>query len=132
MNTDNKDQTMQDWRCSYLRPRIVRKRIGADNQSDADKYNNQTKPTVTTIGGLVTLDANTEAAGDHHVDDDRQVEERDLLQRHERLEARLRVLGKPLHDLGADRSHQVMERTQKDAGVEAGSAIRCCSSPAVD
>jgi hypothetical protein len=49
---------------------IVRKRIGADNQSDADKYNNQTKPTVTTIGGLVTLDANTEAAGDHHVESD--------------------------------------------------------------
>src|SRR6202166_3074996 len=36
---------------------VVRKRVGADNQNDADKYNNQTKPTLTAIGGLVTLDA---------------------------------------------------------------------------
>jgi hypothetical protein len=47
---------------------VVRKRIGADNQSDADKYNSETKPTITTIGGLVTLNANVEAAGDHPVE----------------------------------------------------------------
>jgi hypothetical protein len=45
----------------------VRKRVGADNQSDADKYNGQTKPTITTTGNLVTLDAKTNAAGDHPV-----------------------------------------------------------------
>jgi hypothetical protein len=46
---------------------VVRKRIGADNQYDANKYNDQSKPTLTTIGGLVTLDAKTEGAGDHPV-----------------------------------------------------------------
>ena len=46
---------------------VVRKRIGAENQGDADKYNNQTKPTITAIGGLVTIDAKAEAAGDHPV-----------------------------------------------------------------
>ena len=49
---------------------IVRKRVGADNQNDANKYNEQTKPTVTTIGGLVTLDAKADAAGDHPVTTD--------------------------------------------------------------
>src|SRR5271166_5382444 len=49
---------------------VVRKRVGADHQADADKYNNQTKPTITTLGGLVTLDAKAEAAGDHPVETD--------------------------------------------------------------
>jgi DUF4097 and DUF4098 domain-containing protein YvlB len=49
---------------------VVRKRVGADNQEDADKYNGETKPTITTIGGLVTLDAKAEAAGDHPVESD--------------------------------------------------------------
>jgi len=49
---------------------VVHKRIGADNQSDADKYNRETKPTITTIGGLVTLDAKVQAAGDHGVETD--------------------------------------------------------------
>jgi hypothetical protein len=49
---------------------VVRKRIGAENQSDADKYNGETKPTITTIGGLVTVDAKVEAAGDHPVETD--------------------------------------------------------------
>lgn len=48
----------------------VRKRIGADNQSDADKYNANTKPTITVIGGLVTVDAKVEGAGDHPVETD--------------------------------------------------------------
>src|ERR1700682_717742 len=46
---------------------VVRKRIGASNQDDANKYNEQTKPTLTTIGGLVTLEAKVEGAGDHPV-----------------------------------------------------------------
>jgi DUF4097 and DUF4098 domain-containing protein YvlB len=46
---------------------VVRKRIGAANQDDANKYNEETKPTLTTIGGLVTLEAKVEGAGDHPV-----------------------------------------------------------------
>ena len=46
---------------------VVRKRIGADSQSDADDYNRKTKPTITATGGQVTLDARAEAAGDHAV-----------------------------------------------------------------
>jgi len=49
---------------------VVRKRVGADNQSDADKYDRETKPAITVIGGLVTLDAKAEAAGDHPVETD--------------------------------------------------------------
>ena len=48
----------------------VRKRVGADGQSDADKYNQATKPALTTTGGLVTLDAKTQAAGNHSVQSD--------------------------------------------------------------
>ncbi|HTW57830.1 MAG TPA: DUF4097 family beta strand repeat-containing protein [Terriglobales bacterium] len=49
---------------------VIRKRIGAESQSDADKYNGETKPAITTIGGLVTLDAKVEGAGDHPVETD--------------------------------------------------------------
>ena len=41
---------------------VVRKRVGAENQTDADKYNGETKPIITAIGGLVTVDARAEAA----------------------------------------------------------------------
>jgi hypothetical protein len=46
---------------------VVRKRIGADNQTDANKYNDATKPVLTTVGSIVTLDAKVDAAGDHPV-----------------------------------------------------------------
>lgn len=49
---------------------VVRKRVGADSQDDANKYDSKTKPTITTIGGLVTVDARTDAAGDHPVEAD--------------------------------------------------------------
>jgi hypothetical protein len=49
---------------------VVRKRVGADNQNDADRYNSQTRPTITAIGGLVTINANVEAAGDHPIETD--------------------------------------------------------------
>src|SRR5947209_8243313 len=49
---------------------VVRKRVGAENQGNADKYNTETKPAITTIGGLVTVDAKAEAAGDHPVETD--------------------------------------------------------------
>jgi len=48
----------------------VRKRIGAENQSDANKYDAETKPTITATGGLLTLDARTQGAGDHAVQSD--------------------------------------------------------------
>ena len=49
---------------------VVRKRVGAENQADADKYNGETKPTITTTGNLITLDARVEGAGDHPVETD--------------------------------------------------------------
>jgi len=49
---------------------VIRKRVGAQSQSDADKYNGHTKPTLTTSGGLLTLDAKTQAAGDHSIQSD--------------------------------------------------------------
>ena len=49
---------------------VVRKRVAADNQTSADKYNGETKPTITTIGGLVTIDAKADAAGDHPIETD--------------------------------------------------------------
>ena len=48
----------------------VGKRVGAESQGDADKYNSETKPTITTTGGVVTLDAKTQGAGDHAVQSD--------------------------------------------------------------
>ena len=49
---------------------VVRKRVAAENQGDADKYNGETRPTITAIGGLVTLEANVERAGDHPIETD--------------------------------------------------------------
>jgi len=48
----------------------VRKRVGAESQGDADKFNAQTKPAITATGGLLTLDAKTQFAGDHAVQSD--------------------------------------------------------------
>src|SRR5580700_8232036 len=48
----------------------VHKRVNATNQSDADKYNSQTKPQITTSGSVVTLNANNDSAGDHNVASD--------------------------------------------------------------
>jgi len=48
----------------------VHKRINAESQSDADKYNAGTKPQITVNGNQVTLNANNQGAGDHWVDAD--------------------------------------------------------------
>jgi DUF4097 and DUF4098 domain-containing protein YvlB len=48
----------------------IRKRIGAENQSDADKYNAATRPAITSTGNLLTLDARTQAAGNHSIQTD--------------------------------------------------------------
>ena len=52
---------------------VVRKRVGADNQNDADKYNGQTKPAITPAGSSWTLDAKTQGAGDHPVQTDLEI-----------------------------------------------------------
>jgi len=49
---------------------IVRKRVGAESQSDADRYNKQADPTLTVAGNAIILDAKTQAAGDHPVESD--------------------------------------------------------------
>jgi Putative adhesin/Domain of unknown function (DUF5668) len=49
---------------------VVRKRVSADNQDDANKYNEETKPTITATGSLITVDARVEGAGDHPVETD--------------------------------------------------------------
>jgi DUF4097 and DUF4098 domain-containing protein YvlB len=45
----------------------IRKRISADNQSEADKWNAGTKPQITVSGTVMTLAANNQGAGDHWV-----------------------------------------------------------------
>lgn len=48
----------------------VHKRINAEKQEDADKWNTQTQPRITASGGTLMLDANTQGAGDHWVNSD--------------------------------------------------------------
>lgn len=48
----------------------VRKRIGAENQGDADRYNTETMPQFTPAGNTIVLDARTQAANDHSVQSD--------------------------------------------------------------
>ena len=48
----------------------VRKRVGAESQGDADKYNKQTQPEMTVAGNAIILDARTQAGGDHAVQSD--------------------------------------------------------------
>jgi DUF4097 and DUF4098 domain-containing protein YvlB len=48
----------------------VHKRISADRQEDADKWNQLTRPKIRTSGETVVLDANTQGAGDHWVSSD--------------------------------------------------------------
>ncbi len=43
------------------------KRINADNQEEADKFNPKTKPVISNGDHVVTLNANTQGAGDHSV-----------------------------------------------------------------
>jgi Putative adhesin/Domain of unknown function (DUF5668) len=49
---------------------VIRKRVGAESQGDADKYNQQTKPEIAVAGNAMVLDARTQAAGDHSVQTD--------------------------------------------------------------
>jgi DUF4097 and DUF4098 domain-containing protein YvlB len=46
------------------------KRINADNQEEANKFNPSTKPLITASGNVITLNANTQGAGDRSVTTD--------------------------------------------------------------
>jgi DUF4097 and DUF4098 domain-containing protein YvlB len=48
----------------------IHKRVGAENQQEADKYNVGTKPEITTSDNVVTVNANTQGAGEHRVTTD--------------------------------------------------------------
>jgi len=48
----------------------VHKRISAESQGDADKWNAGTKPQLNLSGSVVTLNANNQGAGDHWVSED--------------------------------------------------------------
>ncbi|HZW80829.1 MAG TPA: DUF4097 family beta strand repeat-containing protein [Candidatus Deferrimicrobiaceae bacterium] len=48
---------------------VIHKRVGAESQNDADKYNQQTKPQITLAGNVMVLDAKAQA-GDHSVQSD--------------------------------------------------------------
>ena len=49
---------------------VVHKRIDAENQGEADKWNAGTKPQITVSGSVVTVNANNQGAGDHWVAED--------------------------------------------------------------
>jgi DUF4097 and DUF4098 domain-containing protein YvlB len=48
----------------------INKKVHADNQQDADKYNLQTKPQITSSEKTVTVNANTQGSGEHGVNTD--------------------------------------------------------------
>lgn len=49
---------------------VVHKKLYAQNQNDANKYNQGSKPQITVNGDSVLLNANTDGAGDHGVESD--------------------------------------------------------------
>ena len=49
---------------------VVHKKLYANNQNDANKYNEGTKPEITVSGDTVLLNANTNGSGDHNVASD--------------------------------------------------------------
>jgi hypothetical protein len=49
---------------------LVHKRIQTESQSDADKYNASTKPQINVSGNVVSVNANTQGAGEHRVTTD--------------------------------------------------------------
>jgi DUF4097 and DUF4098 domain-containing protein YvlB len=48
----------------------VHKRVNAEGQQDADKWNKSTQPQITLAGAVMTVNANTQGAGDHWVSAD--------------------------------------------------------------
>ena len=52
----------------------VQKKIRSESKSDADKWNDKTKPQINVSGNLVTINANTRGAGDHPISADLNLE----------------------------------------------------------
>jgi DUF4097 and DUF4098 domain-containing protein YvlB len=52
----------------------VHKKLYAQNQNDANKYNQGSKPQIESTGGTVVLNANTDGAGDHGVQTDMDIQ----------------------------------------------------------
>ena len=52
---------------------VIDKKVHADKQEDADKYNSSTKPQITVSDKVVTVNANTQGAGEHGVSTDMQI-----------------------------------------------------------
>lgn len=52
---------------------VIDKKVHAEKQEDADKYNAGTKPQITVSDKVVTVNANTQAAGEHGVTTDMQI-----------------------------------------------------------
>ena len=52
---------------------VIHKKLYAENQTDADRYNQGTKPLITVNGTSVVLNANTNGAGNHGVTADMDV-----------------------------------------------------------
>jgi len=48
----------------------VHKRINAENQDEANRWNSGTRPQITVSGNVVSVNANTQGAGDHPVTSD--------------------------------------------------------------
>ena len=48
----------------------VHKRVNAEQQSEADNWDRQTKPQISVSGQVVSVDANTRGSGDHWVNTD--------------------------------------------------------------
>jgi DUF4097 and DUF4098 domain-containing protein YvlB len=51
----------------------IHKKVRADDQKNADQYNSQTKPQINVSGNVLTINANTSAAGDHSVNTDLEI-----------------------------------------------------------
>ena len=49
---------------------VVHKKLYAQNQNDANKYNQGSRPEITVTANSVLLNANTDGAGDHNVESD--------------------------------------------------------------
>jgi len=52
----------------------VHKKLYAENQNDASKYNQGSKPQIESTGSTVVLNANTDGAGDHSVQTDMDIQ----------------------------------------------------------
>ena len=74
---------------------IVHKRVSAERQEEADKWNAGTKPQITVSGNEVTVNADTQGAGDHPVTSDLEVSAAPQSRRRDRHAPRRRERARP-------------------------------------